>query len=235
MNPSFDRYARGSRVNKTPGRLSEERQSATQELHDAAVKYAQAALDALHTEDLKGHIPTVRTALAAAKAVGSVRDHLLLSKLGIYLHALTAISQGDRRAMVERLEQDADFSQNVGAYLIELLDHTEGQRKPAMVGAVFTAYAFQQIDSRTLQRLNAAIQHLPVTEVGSVRTLDSFDRAESAAAGRASPPDKYGVLALANAGLAEPNLAGGKISYSVSELGLKFLELELDRVRPTMP
>ena len=219
-------------MNTTPGQLSKDRDIEKHELNDAAVKYAQAALDALHVEDLIGHIPVVRTALAAAKAVGSVRDHLLLRKLGIYLHALTAISQNDRRSMVARLQADPDFGENIGEYLIELLDLVQGQRKPAMVGAVFTAYAFHQIDARTLQRLNAAIQHMPVTEIGTARALDAFRQAKPDVSLRSAPPDRYGVLALSNAGLAEPTLAGGKVSYTLNEVGVRFLELELDRVRP---
>jgi hypothetical protein len=209
-------------VTTTPGPLSKDRDAQAQELNDAAVQYAQAALDALHVENLLGHIPVVRTALAAAKAVGSVRDHLLLRKLGIYLHALTAISQNDRRSMVARLEADPDFSENVGEYLIDLLDLTDGQRKPAMIGAVFTAYAFQQIDARTLRRLNAAIKQLGVTEIEAVRAV----------ATQTTAPDRYALLALSNAGLAEPHLADGKASYALNAVGQKFLELELDRVRP---
>lgn len=207
----------------TPGHLSKDRDAQAHQLNDAAAQYAQAAVDALHVENLLGHIPVVRTALAAAKAVGSVRDHLLLRKLGIYLHALTAISKNDRQSMVARLQADPDFAENVGEYLIDLLDQTDGQRKPAMIGAVFTAYAFQQIDARTLRRLNAAVKQLLVTEIGSVRALST----------RAALPDRYAILALSNAGLAEPNLSGGTVSYALNEVGEKFLELELDRVRPT--
>jgi hypothetical protein len=207
----------------TSGQLSQDRDAEAHELNDAALKYAQAALDALHAENLFEHIPTVRSALAAAKVVGSVRDHLLLRKLGIYLHALTAISHNDRRGMVGRLQADPDFGENLGEYLIELLDHTEGQRKAAMIGAVFTAFAFQQIDARMLRRLDSAIQHLPVTEIGALRALQA----------RSAPPDRFGVLALSNAGLAEINLAGGKVAYELNAVGQKFLELELDRVRPT--
>lgn len=220
-------------MNTTSGQLSKDRDSQAHELNDAVVEYAQAALDALHVENLFEHIPALRTSLAAAKLVGSVRDHLLLRKLGIYLHALTAISHNDRRSMVARLQADPDFGEDVGAYLIELLDHTEGQRKPAMIGAVFTAFAFQQIDARTLRRLNAVIQHLAVTEIGSVRALDTFNSGKSDSTARTAPPDRFAVLALSNAGLAEINLAGGKVSYAINEVGQRFLELELDRVRPT--
>jgi hypothetical protein len=209
-------------VNSTPGHFSKDRDGEAHDLNDAAVQYAQAALDALHVENLLGHIPVVRSALAAANAVGSVRDHLLLRKLAIFLHALTAISQNDRRSMVARLQADPDFAENVGEYLIDLLDQTDGQRKPAMIGAVFTAYAFQQIDARTLRRLNAVVKQLLVTEIGAVRAVST----------KTALPDRYAILALSNAGLAEPILSNGKVSYSLNEVGEKFLELELDRVRP---
>ena len=102
-----------------------------------------------------------------------------------------------------------------------------------MIGAVFTAFAFQQIDARTLRRLNAVIQHLAVTEIGSVRALDTFNSGKSDSTARTAPPGRFAVLALSNAGLAEINLAGGKVSYALNEVGQRFLELELDRVRPT--
>ena len=63
--------------------------------------YAEAALSALHIDAWLGPIPVVKTALVAAKAIGSVRDHLLLRKIAVYLHAISAIPAAERRAMVE--------------------------------------------------------------------------------------------------------------------------------------
>jgi hypothetical protein len=204
------------------------------ELSDVAADYAEAALDALHVDDLLGHIPIVRTALAAAKVIGSVRDHLLLRKIAIYLHAISAIPAAERRAMVERLTLDPAFKENVGEHLIELLDRVDGRRKPAMIGAVFTALAFDQITVKTLRRLNSAIQYLPAEEIDAVRALDTYNqtRSELARENR-KPPDRESMQAIANAGLAEPDSLASGIWYNLNDTGTAFLRLELDRINPT--
>jgi hypothetical protein len=213
-------------VNETDsGGSATRRADAVNEVNDVAAEYARAALDALHAEDLLGHIPEVRTALAAAKVVGSLRDHLLLKKVGIFLYAISSIPSADRRNMVQRLGADPAFGEHLGEHLIELLDRLDGRRKPAMAGAVFTAFAFGQIDAKTLRRLNSAIQNLSIVEVDSLRELE--------AAGRKGLPDRIAVQALSTAGLAEPEFSSKGIQYQLNEVGRIFLELELDRIRPS--
>jgi hypothetical protein len=200
--------------------------TAQDELDDVAGEYAEAAIQALHVEDLLEHIPVVKTALVAAKVIGSVRDHLLLKKLAVYLHAISIIPAAERRAMVARLAADSNFNENVGEHLIELLDRVDGRRKPAMIGAVFAAYAFENIDAKTLLRLNAAIQNLPAMEFNAVRLLGELAKAPRAR------PERLSMQAISNAGLAEPDNAPGGIGYRLNETGNKFVELELDKVNP---
>jgi hypothetical protein len=207
--------------------------AAQDESDDVAGEYAEAAIQALHVEDLLEHIPVVKTALMAAKIIGSVRDHLLLKKLAVYLHAISIIPAAERRAMVARLAADSNFNENVGEHLIELLDRVDGRRKPAMIGAVFAAYAFENIDAKTLLRLNAAVQNLPAMEFKAVRLLGEFNQVKGkpAEAPRARP-DRLSMQAIANAGLAEPDSVPSGIGYRLNETGNKFLELELDKVNP---
>jgi hypothetical protein len=204
------------------------------ELNDVAAAYAEAALQALHIDDLLGHIPIFKTGLAAAKLIGSLRDHLLLKKIGTYLHAISAIPAPERRAMVERLAVDPDFNENVGEHLIELLDRVDGRRKPAMIGAVFAAFAFEQISSKTLRRLNSAIQYLPAAEINAVRLLDTYNKSRSELAHeKRQLPERESMQAIANAGLAEPDSLASGIWYNLNETGVAFLKLELDRVNPS--
>jgi hypothetical protein len=206
------------------GDTAARRAEAANEVSDVAAQYARATLDALHVEDLLGHIPVVRTSLAAAKAVGSLRDHLLLKKVGIFLYAISSIPSADRRNMVQKLGADPAFGENLGEHLIELLDRLDGRRKPAMVGAVFTAFAFAQIDVKSLRRLNSAIQNLSIIDVPSLRELEST--------GRLGQPDRIAIQALSTAGLAEPEFSSSGIRYQLNDVGRMFLELELDRIRP---
>ena len=62
---------------------------ALDQFEDVAAEYAAAALQALHVEDLLEHIPVFKSGLVAAKVIGSVRDHLLLRKVAIFLHAIS--------------------------------------------------------------------------------------------------------------------------------------------------
>jgi len=208
---------------------------ALDKLDDLAAEYAGAAIEALHVENLLEHIPVFKTALVAAKVIGSVRDHLLLKKLAIYLRAISIIPANERRTMIARLAADQSFSEDLGEHLIELLDRVDGRRKPAMLGAVFAAYAFDSIDSKMLRRLNWAIQNLPSMEIDAVRLLDTFNREKSGIEKTARQwPDRLSMQAIANAGLAEPdNLASG-IWYKLNETGAKFIELELDGVNPAV-
>jgi hypothetical protein len=214
-------------VNETDNSVSaSQRADAVNEVSDVAAEYARATLDALHVEDLLGHIPVVRTSLAAAKAIGSLRDHLLLKKVGIFLYGIASIPSADRRNMVRQLSTDPDFGENLGEHLIELLDRLDGRRKPAMVGAVFTAFAFAQIDAKTLRRLNTAIQNLSIIDVPCLRALQAASRPEES-------PDGIAMQALANAGLAAPEFTASGIRYQVNEVGRMFLELELDHIQPS--
>jgi len=216
---------------RSPARKEADERS---ELNDVVAAYGEAALQALHIEDLLGHIPVFKTGLAAAKLIGSLRDHLLLGKIGTYLHAISAIPAAERRGMVERLAADPDFNEDVGEHLIELLDRVDGRRKPAMIGAVFAAFAFEEISVKTLRRLNSAIQDLPAAEIGAVRLLDTYNRSRSELAQEKTQlPERESMQAIANAGLAEPvGLAGG-ISYGLNETGAAYLKLELDRIKPS--
>jgi hypothetical protein len=227
-------YEGGHQVTNKEIQSAEEEADEQRELNDVVAAYGEAALQALHIEDLLGHIPVFKTGLAAAKLIGSLRDHLLLRKIGIYLHAISAIPAPERRAMVERLAAAADFNENVGEHLIELLDRVDGRRKPAMIGAVFAAFAFDEISVKTLRRLNSAIQSMPAAEIGAVRLLDTYNKSRSEAARENRPlPERESIQAIANAGLAEPDSLAGGIWYNLNETGAAFLKLELDRINPS--
>ena len=103
-----------------------------------------------------------------------------------------------------------------------------------MIGAAFSAFAFEEISVRTLRRLNSAIQSMPAGEVGAVRVLDAYNKSRSLPAHeRERPPERESMQAIANAGLAEPTSAAGGIWYDLNETGTAFLKLELDRINPS--
>ncbi|KAA3626806.1 MAG: hypothetical protein DWQ09_14540 [Proteobacteria bacterium] len=83
--------------------------------------------------------------------------------------------------MVERLEQDDAYSQNVGESIILLLDRMDDISKPKLVARAFKAFSTGAIDSTQLQRINYAIDKLlmvdieKLVEFSRIHTSDRYD------------------------------------------------------------
>ena len=112
---------------------------ALDQFEDVAAEYAAAALQALHVEDLLEHIPVFKSGLVAAKVIGSVRDHLLLRKVAIFLHAISAIPADERRAMVARLAADPSFAGDLGEHPPAACGTSSMKRVPNVLSWNWTA------------------------------------------------------------------------------------------------
>lgn len=211
---------------------SEQRQrEATVELDGVAAEVGQTAIAIITAESVLEQIPIAKIGLAVWKTVSSIRDQLLMKRLEIFLRNLASVGAGDRRAMVNRLSSDTDFNADVGEHLVELLDRVDGQRKPAMLGAVFAAFARGEINVKMLRRLNNAIERLPIVEIGTVRSLANASHVVGETS-RENAEDLEGVSlqALLSAGLAVINSGYGGSVYSLNPVGDKFIELNLDNL-----
>jgi hypothetical protein len=210
---------------------SEHRQrEATDELNDVAAEMAQAAITIITAESVIEQIPIAKIGLAVWKTVSSIRDQLLMKKLEIFLRNLASIAAEDRRSMLQRLNDDPDFKEDVGDHIVELLDRIDGQRKPAMIGAVFAALARGEINVKMLRRLNSAIERLQSIEIPTVRRLSGnpfFLQSETEKKGDIDPES---LQALVNAGLAMALAVFDGTRFTVTETGKVFVRLNLDTI-----
>lgn len=187
-----------------------------------AAEYAEIGIDAVLSEGVLKDIPFVNSLIAIANISISITDRILVNKLIKFLSAIQDVPTGERQKMVARLEADPAFGRKVGEHILELLIRVEGKQKPKMLAQAFAAYAKEKIDSRTLLRLNHAIEYLPSSELSNIRPF--YNR----------PPetpfefDAYTGQALTTAGLAEIDAGFGGVSYAKTELCKIFLELNLD-------
>lgn len=104
-----------------------------------------------------------------------------------------------------------------------LLNRIDSHRKPAMIAAVFTAFAKQEIDTATLNRLLATIESLPSFEVETVRRFNN-----------ASPEERSDIAleslqALVNAGLATTQSTYGGLVYQPNQTCNTFVNLNIDK------
>lgn len=188
-------------------------------------EYAQGLLDILVREETLEHIPIVKTLVAAIKAVGSVRDAILVQKIKVFIEALAEVPVAQRVAMVGRLEADPGYNRKVGLHLIELLDRIDSHRKPTMISHVFAAYALERIDLTALQRLLAAIDKLPSHEIDTVRRVGNAVTNNRQELRNVDPESTYAII---NAGLANISTGFGGGGLEITRTCSLFLELNLD-------
>ena len=193
-------------------------------LSELLAEYAEVGLDYLLEEGVAKDIPGVSTLRAVVALPAAVSDRLLLHKLQRFLEALSAVSAKDRAAMVERLEVDPDYGRTVGAHVVDLLSRVESDRKPAMVGFVFRAYAEGSIGTRDLHRLCVAIERIPVHEIPQVRTFAESEPSLTPVA------DEVTLNQLVSAGLAHSHSAYGGALFKPTTVCEVFIRLGLDRV-----
>jgi hypothetical protein len=183
-----------------------------------ASQVIESAIDSQLAEGLLREVPVVGTVLALANAGATIRDAIFVKKLCKFLSSFDGTSQLERDEMIRQLEEDLSYSRNVGEHLTELLDKMDMHRKPAMLGRVFLSFMRGQIDVRTLNRLNTAIEHLPFYEIDAVRRIyEAYQR-------DGHTDEKLETYAsLENAGL-----VNAKSGWS--DLCKYFIDLELDKV-----
>jgi hypothetical protein len=193
---------------------------------DLVQEYAQGLVEVLVSNEVLEHIPVVKTITATVKAMGTVRDAILLQKIKAFIAALPKVPAAQRIDMVRRLETDPGYNRNVGLHLVELLDRIDGHRKPTMIGRVFAAYALGNINVAALHRLIAGIERLPSHEIDAVRRVGNAVTTEPQDLGSVDPESIYAMI---NAGLAYIESGWGGGGLKVTPTCSLFLELNLDR------
>jgi hypothetical protein len=193
------------------------------DLASLAGEYAEIGIDAVLSEGVLRDIPIVGTITALGKLGASINDRIFTKKIVRFLISLAAISEQDRLALIEKLNEEDEFRNKVGERVIEILDRIDSQRKPEMVASVFKAYAEELIDGNTLRRLNHTIERIPAYDITFVRKF-----AEATAEARIEIPNII-LNQLAMAGLANPVSAWDGMVFVPTEICEKFLELNLDK------
>ena len=95
---------------------------------DLVEECGQWLVEVLVSDEVLKHFPIVKTFVAAVKAVGTVRDAILLKKIQAVLDSLSDLAPAERATMVQRLEADPAYKRKVGVHLIELLDRVDSYR-----------------------------------------------------------------------------------------------------------
>lgn len=195
---------------------------------ETAMEYVELGIDAMLEEGVIKEIPFIGTLVSMAKFGVTVRDRLFVQKLLKFLSSLNEIPAEDRRDMVRKLEADAAYGRRVGEHLTEIIERIDSQRKPHMVAKVFSAYVQGTIDAATLHYLNHSIERIPFFLISEVRYIIEVLQSKGKRPPLYSP---MAILELERAGMVVNEQHWGGSGFTPTEIGEKFLHLNLDRTR----
>jgi hypothetical protein len=191
------------------------------DLRGLVAEYAELGLDALLESGVARDIPFVSTAVGLARVGVAMRDRLFMKKILDFLGPMSAMRADERRAMIEKLEQDSNYGRKVGEHLTELIDKIETHKKPRMLARVLRAHGAGEIDTMMLHQLFHAVEHLPAFAIPAVRKFREGPRV--------SGNDVTTQLYLGMAGLAVPQSSFDALTYDPTPIAEAFLRLDLDR------
>ncbi len=193
---------------------------------ETAMEYVELGIDAMLEDGVIKDIPFIGTLVSIAKVGVTVRDRIFVQKLLKFLSSLNDVPAEARRDMVRKLEADVAYGRRVGEHLIEVIDRIDSQRKPHMVAKVFSAYVEGKIDATTLHYLNHSIERIPFFLIGEVRFIIEVLQSKGKRPALFSP---MAVLELERAGMVVNEGHWGGAGFTPTEIGEKFLHLNLDR------
>jgi len=170
-------------------------------------EYLEIGIDNVLESGALKDIPLVSSVVGIFNVASSVRDQILATKVLHFLSELAEVSQKERVAMVEKLNENDKFSGRVGAAVIEILDRMESDKKPALAAKCFAAYAREEISFGELRRILLALERLPSFDIDKLSDFSSAKIEDSL------NMDQSLLIAFVNAGLGVNNggLDGGAV------------------------
>lgn len=138
-----------------------------------SAEYLEQGIDAFLDSGVLKDIPLVSSILGVVNTVGTIKDHIFISKLIRFFNNLADIPKRERMDMVDRLNEDKNFSGKAGSAIIEILDRMESEIKPELSANFFSAYARKQISFIELRRVLLALERVPSFDIDK---LDCFSK-----------------------------------------------------------
>jgi hypothetical protein len=173
-------------------------------------------------------VPFLSTLAKSYKALIGIREYLFLRKLQRFLLPLREVAQQERAAFIAKIEQDKEFRDRVGMYMVMLFDRLDDIDKPQLVARAFKAFLRQEINLETFQRMATAIERCALADFPHLRKLE-VNQAAQLPAPVASSLYLSGLTELAS--VLPIGRPGALNKFQLSDFGRQFIEVVLDSER----
>ena len=131
----------------------------------------EVALDSVLQDSLLRDIPVLGLIASLARAMITIRDRLLLSKVLVFLQGLKEVPRNQREKFLARIDNDRKFGQRVGETLLMRLDGYDDFEKAGLMSKLFNAYLRENINYDEFLRFSTAIDR---AYMGDLRDLLAF-------------------------------------------------------------
>jgi len=126
-------------------------------------------------DEIAKSIPVIGTIQSLSKIHLNIKDFIFAKKLLKFLASFSDISSEKRIKLIKKLEDDDNFQQKVGEYIIIILDRLDDLQKPVLVAKAFRAYLENKIDGIQLQRINYGIDKVLMCNLQELKRYYSID------------------------------------------------------------
>ena len=139
----------------------------SENLQEIVTNLSEIGLDTIVGSNVANDIPFISTITQLWKAGVSIRDAIFLRKLAHFLLELSDTDLRKRNEMINKLDQE-EYQGKVGEGIILLLERLDSLDKASMLGRAFQAYIQEEISFQSLQRINVAIDRIPIYDLKSL-------------------------------------------------------------------
>ena len=137
----------------------------TSDLKDVTKDITESGIDLLIKNEILKEVPIIKSIVGLFNLGISIKDMFFLKKLLRFLHEINSTTLAEREDFINKIEQNSQYSQNVGEKLILLLDKLDDLEKANIIGKLFKGVLEQRIDVITFQRICHAVNGIFIHDI----------------------------------------------------------------------
>ncbi len=200
------------------------------ELLDIAAELGEIGIDTALDEGVLREIPILGTTIGLARASKSVRDNLLLKKIGKFFTPIAKASEKAGKDLLAKLDQDESFKKKLSELIAVYLDKYDAEIKAEYLGILLASCLNGELDHEDFLRMASMIER---AYWGDLNRLTEY-----AAAGSEGITQSLSAVQMDGFILTSPLLLGDigddenrfNANFEITPLGRKLLDI-VDRYR----
>jgi hypothetical protein len=129
-------------------------------LQDSTSALIEVALDSAMEDGVLRDIPILGSLIGFGRAAISIRDRMLINKLGYFLKEIESVPSEQRRAMIDEINASEEAAVKVGEKVLYIVDRCQDHESSRAAGRIFRAFLEKEIDYSEFISMASAVDRL---------------------------------------------------------------------------